>query len=186
MSEKTDIPRTEAAINGAKSIGEMLAKVLRVAADLERELSAMRERAERAEEDTNRLNFLMRFFRVEDVGDDSYCAGMVVDIDAVSDAFDRGQLGDEVVTLTGGWVNPDMRRAIDKAMAFAEAASGVGAGKDKPSVMMAGCGYDACKRREPCRHDIKHELGGDCRVVCEESGSPCIPVDGAGKQEERG
>ena len=69
--------------------------------------------------DTERLEFLMRFFRVEDTGDEDVCPGMVVDPDAVSEAFDCGPLADETVTLMGGWHNPDMRRAIDKAMAHA-------------------------------------------------------------------
>ena len=68
--------------------------------------------------DTERLEFLMRFFRVEDVGDDDVCPGMIVDADAVSNAFDCGPLADETVT-SWGWHNPDMRRAIDKAMAYA-------------------------------------------------------------------
>jgi len=71
--------------------------------------------------DTDRLEFLMRFFRVFDTGDESVCPGMLVDVDAVSDAFDFGPLADEKVSLMDEWVNPDMRRAIDKAMAFAAA-----------------------------------------------------------------
>ena len=69
--------------------------------------------------DTQRLEFLMRFFRVEDTGDESVCPGMVVDTDAVSEAFDFGPLADETVTLMDGWHDPDMRRAIDKAIAHA-------------------------------------------------------------------
>ena len=69
--------------------------------------------------DTERLEFVMQFFRVEDVGDADVCPGMVVDIDDVSAAFDCGPLADETVTICGGWQNPDMRRAIDKAMAYA-------------------------------------------------------------------
>ena len=69
--------------------------------------------------DTERLEFLMRFFRVEDTGDEDVCPGMIVDTDAVSAAFDFGPLADETVTLMGGWHNPDMRRAIDKAIAHA-------------------------------------------------------------------
>jgi len=69
--------------------------------------------------DTERLEFLMRFFRVDDIGDEHVCPGMIVDTYAVSAAFDFGPLADETVTLMGGWNNPDMRRAIDKAMAHA-------------------------------------------------------------------
>ena len=68
--------------------------------------------------DTDRLNFLMRFFRVGDTGDEDVCPGMIVDTDAVSEAFDHGPLADETVSLFGGWHNPDMRRAIDKAITY--------------------------------------------------------------------
>jgi hypothetical protein len=60
----------------------------------------------------------MRFFRVEDTGDDCVCAGLIVDADAVSDAFDHGAIADEVVALMDGWHNPDMRRVINKAIAW--------------------------------------------------------------------
>jgi len=66
--------------------------------------------------DTDRLEFLMRFFTVDDVGDDSICPGMVVYADSVSEAFDFGPLADEEVTSLGGWRNPNMRRVIDKAI----------------------------------------------------------------------
>jgi len=70
--------------------------------------------------DTQRLEFLMRFFRVDDCGDETVCPGMIVDTDAVSEAFDFGPLANETVTLMGGWQNPDMRRAIDAAIAWHE------------------------------------------------------------------
>ena len=66
--------------------------------------------------DTERLEFLTRFFRVDDTGDEDVCPGLIVDTDAVSEAFDFGPLADETVTLMGGWQFPDMRRVIDKAM----------------------------------------------------------------------
>lgn len=68
--------------------------------------------------DTQRLEFLMQFFRVEDTGDEDVCPGMIVDEDAVSNAFDYGPLAGEVLTLVDGWENPDMRRVIDKAIAY--------------------------------------------------------------------
>ena len=70
--------------------------------------------------DTERLEFLMRFFEVADTGDDTVCPGMVVDTDAVSEAFDYGALADELVPALGFgvWDSQDMRRAIDKAMEF--------------------------------------------------------------------
>lgn len=70
--------------------------------------------------ESQRLEFLMQFFGVEDVGDESVCPGVVVDTDAVGDAFNCGALVDERVTLMDGWQNPDMRRVIDKAIAYAE------------------------------------------------------------------
>ena len=73
--------------------------------------------------DTERLEFLVRFFRVEDTGDDCVCPGMVVDTDAVSEAFDGGPIADEVVSIMDGWQNPDMRRVIDKAIAWKERTS---------------------------------------------------------------
>jgi hypothetical protein len=76
--------------------------------------------------DTDRLEFLMQFFRVDDVGDENVCPGMIVDTDDVSDAFDFGPLADEVVTLMDGWQNPDMRRVIDKAIAWKVAQGGEG------------------------------------------------------------
>jgi len=68
--------------------------------------------------DTQRLEFLMRFFKVADTGDEDVCPGVIVNTDAVSDAFDCGPLIGEVITLMDGWENPDMRRVIDKAIAF--------------------------------------------------------------------
>jgi hypothetical protein len=74
--------------------------------------------------DTQRLEFLMRFFEVADTGDESVYPGVVVDTDAVSKAFDYGPVADEVLTLMGGWENPDMRRVIDKAIAWKEMEAG--------------------------------------------------------------
>jgi len=68
--------------------------------------------------DTERLEYLMQFFTVDDTGDEQVCPGVIVDTDAVSEAFDCGPLAGEVVTIMGGWQNPDMRRVIDKAIAF--------------------------------------------------------------------
>jgi hypothetical protein len=68
--------------------------------------------------DTDRLEYLMQFFDVTDCGDEYVCPGMTVDVDAVSDAFDCGPLSGEVITLMEGWINHDMRRAIDKAIEF--------------------------------------------------------------------
>lgn len=68
--------------------------------------------------DTDRLEYLMRFFRVDDAGDEDVCPGVFVDTDAVSEAFDCGAIADERVSLLDGWQNPDMRRVIDKAIAF--------------------------------------------------------------------
>lgn len=69
-------------------------------------------------QDTERLDFLMQFFEVSDVGDESLCVGVVVDTDAVGEAFDFGALKDEQWSPFSGWKNPDMRRAIDKAIQF--------------------------------------------------------------------
>lgn len=68
--------------------------------------------------DTDRLNYLMQFFRVDDCGDEDVCPGVIVDQDAVSAAFDMGAISDERVTLMDGWLAPDMRRVIDKALRF--------------------------------------------------------------------
>ena len=70
----------------------------------------------RSRTDTERLEFLMQFFEVADCGDEDVCPGMIVSADDVSKAFDYGPLSDETVTLMDGWINPDMRRVIDKAM----------------------------------------------------------------------
>ena len=70
--------------------------------------------------DTERLDFLMQFFSVEDFGDDSYAPGVVVDTDAVSEAFDGPPCAGEVVHISDGWQNPDMRRVIDRAIARAK------------------------------------------------------------------
>ena len=65
--------------------------------------------------DTERLEFLMKFFTVDDIGDEHVFPGVVVDADEVSDAFSYAVEG-EVVTMLYGWQNPDMRRVIDKAI----------------------------------------------------------------------
>jgi len=75
------------------------------------------ERQNETTTDTARLDWLCQFFRVEDVGDECVCPGMTVNEDAVSRAFDYGALRNERITLTDGWINPDMRRAIDAAIA---------------------------------------------------------------------
>lgn len=78
----------------------------------------LRQRVAELEADSRRLEWLLRFLTVDDVGDESVCPGVIVDTDAMSDAFDSGALADESVCMMGGWVSPDMRRAIDKAMAW--------------------------------------------------------------------
>lgn len=66
-------------------------------------------------DDTKRLEFLMRFLTVGDDGDESVCPGVQVESDDMKSALDLGCVG-EKYCLVDGWVNPDMRRVIDKAM----------------------------------------------------------------------
>ena len=68
--------------------------------------------------DTERLEFMMQFFRIDDLEGDDCPPSMVVLTDDLRRAFDYGPLVDEECSLaSGGWKNPDMRRVIDKAMA---------------------------------------------------------------------
>jgi hypothetical protein len=74
--------------------------------------------------DTDRLDFLLQFFSVQDTGDEDVCPGMIVDTDAVSDAFDYGQLANESIGLMCGWINNDMRRVIDNAIEWRDQKAG--------------------------------------------------------------
>jgi hypothetical protein len=79
-------------------------------------IASLKRKLAEARLDSERLTWLARFFRVDDVGDDAMCPGMIVDTDAVSEAFDYGPLENEILTGMDGWIHPDMRRVIDKAM----------------------------------------------------------------------
>jgi hypothetical protein len=68
--------------------------------------------------DTERLEFLMQFFTVDDIGCEEACPGVIVDTCKADDMFNCGALAGETVTYYGGWENPDMRRVIDKAIEF--------------------------------------------------------------------
>lgn len=68
--------------------------------------------------DTDRLNYLLQFIRIDDVGDEEYCKGIVVDNEKLEDKVRLGPEGSDQI-LRGtihGW-NDDLRDVIDRAMA---------------------------------------------------------------------
>lgn len=69
--------------------------------------------------DTERLNFLLRYLVVDDIGDEDVVPGVCVDSEGIEEALFPGMEGEEYYLLDG-WQNPDMRRVIDKAIAAVE------------------------------------------------------------------
>ncbi len=62
-------------------------------------------------EESHRLSFLLQFITVEDVGDDQFCPGVVVQQESMEDALTFGQ-GNKVMVST----DDDLRDVIDRAM----------------------------------------------------------------------
>jgi hypothetical protein len=69
-----------------------------------------------APSDTDRLNFLLRYFSVADNGDEEFCPAVVVEWDALEDALFEG-FCDGVERDAATCLKEDVRTVIDRAMA---------------------------------------------------------------------
>lgn len=66
--------------------------------------------------DTDRLNFLLRHFRVDDCGDEDFCPGIVISSEALEDDLFKG-FCDGVDRDAITCLQDDVRNVIDRAMA---------------------------------------------------------------------
>jgi hypothetical protein len=67
--------------------------------------------------DTDRLNYLLQFIRIDDVGDEEYCKGIVVDHESLEEKVGLGPEGsDRIMRGTIRDWNDDLRDVIDRAM----------------------------------------------------------------------
>jgi hypothetical protein len=67
--------------------------------------------------DTDRLNYLLQFIRIDDVGDEEYCMGIVVDHESLEEKVGLGPEGsDRIMRGTIQTWNDDLRDVIDRAM----------------------------------------------------------------------
>ena len=85
---------------------------------LTRELVKVTGQRDEAQKDTERLDFLLPFLVVDDVGDDTFCPGIVVDPDAIGDAISKG-IDELDYSLCGGFAG-NMRDVIDRAKQLTE------------------------------------------------------------------
>jgi hypothetical protein len=70
---------------------------------------------ERLRNDKDRLDFILRFLSIDDIGDDVATFGIVVDHEALEDALSWGRRsGGKSPALVYGW-NDDLRDVIDRA-----------------------------------------------------------------------
>jgi len=75
--------------------------------------------------DTDRLNYLLQFIHVDDVGDEYYCKGIVVNGDSLEEKVGFGPMVNGRMDGTVKEWNDDLRDVIDRAMVahgFANAA----------------------------------------------------------------
>lgn len=71
--------------------------------------------------DTDRLNFLLQFISVSDVGDDTYCPGICVDYEEMEEKLTWGNENEkgQRPSLALAW-NADIRDVIDRAICVAQ------------------------------------------------------------------
>jgi len=78
--------------------------------------------------DKERLDFLLRYISIEDVGDESYCPGVVVRSEALEEALSHGPKADEdgyYPNTIERW-GDDMRDVIDRAIRLHHVAANAG------------------------------------------------------------
>ncbi len=75
--------------------------------------------------DTDRLNYLLQFIRIDDVGDEECCKGIVVDSESMEEKVGLGPMGDDwrMPGTIQDW-DDDLRDVIDRAMVAHNFANG--------------------------------------------------------------
>ena len=67
--------------------------------------------------DTDRLDYLLQFIRIDDVGDEEYCKGIVVDSEKLEEKVGLGpENSDRIMRGTIHDWDDDLRDVIDRAM----------------------------------------------------------------------
>lgn len=66
--------------------------------------------------DTERLDYLLQFLRIEDVGDDSVVPGVILEEDEIIKSLDRGAILERENLLKDGFNSADMRKIIDQSI----------------------------------------------------------------------
>ncbi len=64
--------------------------------------------------DTNRLDFLLQYFYIDDIGDEEYCKGMCISHEALEEKLSFTPNGSSNIEL---W-KEDLRTVIDRAIKF--------------------------------------------------------------------
>jgi len=66
--------------------------------------------------DTDRLNFILDHFMLDDIGDDRFCPGVIIDNENLEDRLTFGSYKNGKAKLLISSVNDDLRVIIDEAI----------------------------------------------------------------------